>query len=159
MSDLVNVEKFKEKASLLLEGFATKGLRPYGRKVGVPITTKLKKEEMILEIIAVLCGEKAPEFTSRGAPRKNQFIPPELIATMDELIRVYLRGEAPTQPTIPTPVEEEKKETEKPYYTITVHKGNGEKVMSLGTSLDFQIILSNQPPITKQNVEKETSEN
>lgn len=157
MSDFVDVEKFKEEAISFLKTFGLEVLRPYGRKVGLRVATRLKKEEVILQTIAVLCGEKSTDFTNRGAPRKNEYIPPKLIAGMDELIRRYLHGETP-MPT-PTPaVQEEKKETEKPYYTITVQKGNGEKVMSLGTSLDFQIILSNQPPITSTDITKETSE-
>ena len=159
MNDWKNIEKFKEEAFLFLKQFGIRGLQPYGRKVGLRVATKLKKEEAILETIAVLCGEQKPDFTNRGAPRKNEYIPHELIACMEELIRVYLRGEAPTQPTLPTPVEEEKKEVEKPYYTITVQKGNGEKVMSLGTSLDFQIVLSNQKPITSTDMTKKGREN
>ena len=160
MSDRVNVGKFKEEANELLERFALGEVRTYGRKVGLRAATKLKKKEAILQTIAVLCGEQKPDFTNRGAPRKNEYIPPKLIAGMDELIRLYLRGEAPTPPTTPVPpVEEEKKETEKPYYTITVQKGNGEKVMSLGTSLEFQIVLSNQKPITSTELTTENREN
>ena len=157
MSDFVNVEKFKEEASLFLKNFSLGELRTYGREVGLRAATRLKKEEVILQTIAVLCGEKSTAFTNRGAPRKNEYIPPKLIAGMDELIRLYLRGETP-MPTPAPAVQEERKEAEKPYYTITVQKGNGEKVMSLGTSLDFQIILSNQPPIISTDITKETSE-
>lgn len=160
MSDWVEVEKFKAEASLCLKNFSLEELRAYGRKVGLRAATKLKKKEVILQTIAVLCGEQEPDRTKRGAPRKNEYIPPKLIAGMDELISVYLYGETPTEKYEPTPtttVEEEKKEAEKPYYTITVRKGNGEKVMSLGTSLDFQIILSNQKPITSTDITKETS--
>ena len=159
MSDRVNVGKFKEEANELLERFAWGEVRTYGRKVGLRAATKLKKKEAILQTIAVLCGEQKPDFTNRGAPRKNEYIPPKLIAGMDELIRLYLRGEAPTPLTAPASVEEEKKETEKPYYTITVQKGNGEKVMSLGTSLEFQIVLSNQKPITSIELTTENREN
>ncbi len=159
MSDRVNVEKFKEEANEHLKGFALGEVRTYGRKVGLRAATKLKKKDVILQTIAVLCGEQKPDFTNRGAPRKNEYIPPKLIAGMDELIRLYLRGEAPTPLTAPASVEEEKKETEKPYYTITVQKGNGEKVMSLGTSLEFQIVLSNQKPITSTELTTENREN
>ena len=159
MSDRVNVEKFKEEAIVFLKTFGLEVLRPYGRKVGLRVATKLKKKEVILQTIAVLCGEQKPDFTNRGAPRKNEYIPPELIAGMEELIRLYLHGEAPTLPTAHAPVQEEKKEAEKPYYTITVQKGNGEKVMSLETSLEFQIVLSNQKPITSTELTTETSEN
>lgn len=157
MSDFVNVEKFKEEASLHLETFGLGELRTYGRKVGLRAATKLKKEEVILQTLAVLCGEQKPDWTKQGAPRKNEYIPPALTAGMDKLISVYLYGEAPTEKYEPTPtptVEEEKKEAEKPYYTITVRNGNGEKVMSLGTSLDFQIVLSNQKPITSAKIAK-----
>ena len=125
--------------------------------MGLRAATTLKLQEVILQIIAVLCGEQKPDPTRRGAPRKNEFIPPELIAGMDELIRVYLRGEAP-MPT-PTPiVKEEKRQAEKPYYKITVQKGNGEEVLSLGTNLDFQIILSNQKNITSVDMAERTDE-
>ena len=159
MNDCINKEKFKEEASLFLKTFGVEGLRPYGRKVGLRVATKLRKKEIILQTIAVLCGEQKTDFTNRGAPRKNEYIPPKLIAGMDELIKVYLHGEAPT-PQASTPVvEEEKKEAEKPYYMITIQTRNGEKVMSLGTNLDFQFILSNQKPITSKDITKETSEN
>ncbi|MBO5240662.1 MAG: hypothetical protein J6B56_04485 [Clostridia bacterium] len=158
MTDWVNVEKFKEEAFLFLNKFGLNGLRSYGRKVGLRAATKLKKKEVILQTIAVLCGEEKTAFTNRGAPRKNESIPPELIAGMDELIGRYLYGEVP-MPTPAPVVQEEKKEVEKPYYTITVQKGNGEKVMSLGTSLDFQILISNQKSITSAELTTETSEN
>ena len=157
MSDWVNVEKFKEEATAHLEQFGLAGLHAYGRKVGLRAATRLKKKEVILETIAVLCREQKPDRTAQGAPRKNEFIPPELIAGMDELIRVYLPNETPMQSTIPTPVEEKEK-TDKPYYKITVQKGNGETVLSLGTSLDFQIMLSNQKTITSFDRTKETDE-
>ena len=160
MNVWVDVEKFKEEANELLERFALGEVRTYGRKVGLRAATKLKKKEAILQTIAVLCGEQKPDFTNRGAPRKNEYIPPKLIAGMDELIRLYLRREAPTPPTPPVPsVEEEKRDAETPYYTITVQKGNGEKVMSLGTSLEFQIVLSNQKPITSTELTTENREN
>ena len=161
----VDVEKFKEEATAYLGQFGLAGLHAYGRKVGLRAATTLKMQEVILQIIAVLCGEQKPDPTRRGAPRKNDFIPPELIAGMDELIRVYLRGEAPILPpeSTPTPapapvVKEEEQESEKPYYTITVRKANGETVLSLGTNLDFQIILSNQKPIASADMAKETDE-
>lgn len=157
MSDWVNVKEFKEKATAHLEQFGLAGLHAYGRKVGLRAATTLKLQEVILQIIAVLCGEQKPDPTRRGAPRKNEFIPPELIAGMDELIRVYLPNETP-MPT-PTPiVKEEKQGTEEPYYKITVQKGNGETVLSLGTSLDFQIVLSNQKTITSFDMAERTDE-
>ena len=166
MSDWANVKKFKEEATAHLEQFGLAGLHAYGRKVGLRAATRLKKKEVILETIAVLCGEQKPDRTVQGAPRKNEFIPPELIAGMDELIRVYLRGEAPMPTPMPTPtptpalapVVKEEQEAEKPYYKITVQKGNGEEVLSLETSLDFQIILSNQKPIASADMAKETDE-
>ena len=163
-SDMVwtDVEKFKEEAFLFLKQFGIRGLQSYGRKVGLRVSTKLKKKEAILETIAVLCGEQKPDFTNRGAPRKNEYIPPELIAGMEKLISLYLYGEALAENCEPTPIltpVEEKAGDKKPYYTITVKKENGETVMSLGTSLDFQIILCNQKPITSEKIAKETSEN
>ena len=158
MNDWVNVAKFKERAALYMQLYSITVLRTYGRKIGVPNATTLKLEELIREIIAVLCGEKKPKFTRVGAPRKNEFIPPELIVGIDELVKVYLRDEASTLPTSPTPVAQEEKESEKPYYTITVQNRNGEKVMSLGTSLDFQILISNQRPIARQDVAQELDE-
>ena len=158
MSDFVNVEKFKEEASLFLKNFSLGELRTYGREVGLRAATRLKKEEVILQTLAVLCGEQKPDPTKRGAPRKNEYIPSKLIAGMDELIRLYLHGETP-MPTPAPAVQEEKKEAEKPYYTITVQKENGEKVMSLGTSLNFQILLSNQKSFTSADMTQKKSEN
>ena len=161
MAEFVNVEKFKEEANVHLKKFAFGELRTYGRKVGLRAATTLKKKEVILQTLAVLCGEQKPDPTKRGAPRKNEYIPPDLIAGMDELIRVYLHGEPPISTSTPTPVvQEEKKDVEeKAYYTITVRKENGEEVMSLGTSLNFQILLSNQKSFTSANMAQEKSEN
>ncbi len=162
MNDWVNVEKFKEEAILFLKTFGLEVLRPYGRKVGLRVATKLKKKDVILQTIAVLCSEQEIDRTNRGAPRKNEYIPPELIAGMDKLISLYLYGEVLAgnceQTSISTPIEEKAGE-QKPYYTIIVKKENGETVMSLGTCLDFQIVLSNQKPITSTELTKETSEN
>ena len=122
------------------------------------VATMLKKNELIKQTIAVCCGEQAPDFTSRGAPRKNDFVPPELIEKMEELMGFYLRGETPESVPAPMPAVEEKKKEEKPYYKITVQTREGVEVMSLGTSLDFQIVLSNQRPITRQDVAQELDE-
>ena len=53
----VNVEKFKREAGLCLQKFGLQALRSYARKVGLPIATKLNKEEMILQTIAVICDK------------------------------------------------------------------------------------------------------
>ena len=153
MSGWLNVEQFKKEATLQMQKYSLASLWAYGRKVGLRVATRMKKDEVIKQTIAVLCGERAPDFTLRGAPRKNDFVPPELIGTMEELMRVYLRGETPATTTFPA-VKDEKKE-EKPYYKITVQTREGVEVMSVGTSLDFQIVLSNQKAITRQDTAKE----
>ena len=156
MSGWLNVEQFKREAENYLKRFGVKTLHAYGRSKGLRIATMLKKDELIKQTIAICCGEQAPDFTARGAPRKNDFVPPELIGTMEELVRVYLRGETPATTTFPA-VKDEKKE-EKPYYKITVQTREGVEVMSVGTSLDFQIVLSNQKAITRQDTAKELDE-
>ena len=75
---------------------------------------------------------------------------------MEELMEIYLCGETPTPK--PLPVVENKKEEEKPYYKITMQTREGEEVMCIGTSLDFQIVLSNQKTITRQVRAKDLDE-
>ena len=154
----VNVEKFKREAGLCLQKFGLQALRSYARKVGLPIATKLNKEEMILQTIAVICGERTPAFTKRGAPRKNEFVPPELMAEMDELVKVYLRGEEPSRLAEQEERKTEREEEKPPYYTIIVQNEKGERVACFGTNLDFQIVISNQRTITSADVRDGTSE-
>ena len=46
MREFVNVEKFKERATLYMKGCSLPILWVYGRKVGLRVATKMKKEEV-----------------------------------------------------------------------------------------------------------------
>ncbi len=60
-------------------------LRSYGRNVGVDSPTKKKKEILIEEIVSVLTGDLKPVWTNLGAPVKNDYVPPEILETVDKL--------------------------------------------------------------------------
>ena len=147
---VADVKGFKEKAREFMPQHSLELLRIYGRREGLRAATRLKKTELIEQTIAVICGEQKPDRTARGAPRKNEYIPSDFLEYMNELKNVYLCGEVPAE----QPCDFERKDVfEKPFYTITVRAENGKEVASFGTRLDFQIIISNQQPITKMDLQ------
>ena len=160
--DWFNVDEFKRLATAYLGDASLEMLRTYGRKVGLRAATKLKKQALIQETIAVLCGEKKPDRTVAGAPRKNEFLPPEFIVGMETLKKEYLGIDEWGEQSDNSGEEEvvdgrvkEKKVDKKPYYIITVSDEKGEEVARFGTRLDFQISISNQPPIIRGKLTEE----
>ena len=139
-----DVKGFKENAGAFMENYSINLLRIYGRREGLRDATRMNKDKLISETIAVICGEKQPDRTRRGAPRKNEFIPLDFLESMEQLKRKYLFGE---EPKIAQP-DCEKEADERPFYTITVNDEQGRQVACFGTRLDFQIIISNQQTIT-----------
>ncbi len=59
--------EFEEACKAYLFPLSITDLRVYGRYLGLPAPTKLKKAELICEIIQVLCGEKTAVRTNKGA--------------------------------------------------------------------------------------------
>ncbi len=90
----INVEQFKLACSqYLIANVDISGLRAYGRHVGVPEPTKLKKQPLVEKIVAILSGEVAPEARSkRGAPLKNDYVAPSILETIDKLRVQYLQN-------------------------------------------------------------------
>ena len=87
--------QFKKFCGAYLQEQTTQILRTYGRKIGLQYPTKLKKAPLIEEIIAVLCGEKSAHRVSQGAPARNDYLPDEFLAHMDELLDGYFTGVFP----------------------------------------------------------------
>lgn len=74
------------------EYLATRGLvelRNYGRFLNLSRPTALNKSELIEEICEVLCGEKEPKRTKRGAPIKNKYFSGEIKTAIDEIATKY----------------------------------------------------------------------
>jgi len=78
---------FKELCFEYLIQLSLVDLRAYGRFLKLPRPTYLKKEELINEILSVLCGEKNPTRTQRGAPIKNNWFSTEIPSVIEKLKR------------------------------------------------------------------------
>ena len=59
---------FKELCQSSLKSFGVSDLRCFGRYLQLERPTDMKKDLLIDEILAVLCGEIQPTRTNRGAP-------------------------------------------------------------------------------------------
>lgn len=83
-----NAFKWSAKAFLTRQGLGA--LRAYGRGVGVAEPTKKTKERLIDEIVAILLGELTPTMRSkRGAPVKEDFVDPKILASIADLKDQY----------------------------------------------------------------------
>ena len=114
---------FKELCAIYLMGFSLTDLRGYGRYLNLQRPTAYKKEQLVEEITAVLCGERTQTRTKRGAPIKNHYFPQEILYEIESLRQVYLEKneanarekEPPAQPalqltiTVETLTEEQKR--------------------------------------------------
>lgn len=91
--------KFKEECvrCLSLEGLYY--LRSYGRFLGLQYPTRLKKAELIRQIVGVLSGELAQERNNRGAPIKNDYISIEILDGIERIKNKYY-------PSVDKPQEE-----------------------------------------------------
>ena len=76
---------FKEKCTKYLMQRSIHDLRGYGRFLNLQKPTCLKKENLIEEIIAVLCNEEKPTRKKVGAPVKNSFTPNEIIEQVEDI--------------------------------------------------------------------------
>ena len=78
---------FKELCAEYLNRQSLFDLRGYGRFLNLPRPTDLKKTELIGEILSVLCGEKNPQRTKRGAPIKNNHLNADILKNIEEIKR------------------------------------------------------------------------
>lgn len=77
--------KFQELCAQYLNQQGLAELRAYGRFLHLPKPTRLKKAELIKEIVGVLCGEQTPKRTNRGAPIKNNYFNKAIVSTIEEI--------------------------------------------------------------------------
>lgn len=98
-----NVLEFKYACTGVLNGWGMNALRAYGRFIGVRSPTKLKKSELIEQLIGVLCGEIVQKKTKRGAPVKNDFVAQENIDEINALKKKYLGTETALRAANPAP--------------------------------------------------------
>ena len=88
--------KFKEMAKAYLCTRSIGDLRIYGREIGAFRPTDCKKAILIDQIVGILAEEIEPiERNRRGAPIKNDVVPPEIPARIRELYQKYVLGEEP----------------------------------------------------------------
>ena len=79
-------KKFFEEACIeYLMSLSLNDLRAYGRSLGLPTPTQLKKIELIKEILQVVGGGKEYTRTKRGAPIKNDYFPKEIPLTLEKI--------------------------------------------------------------------------
>ncbi len=85
------VKEFKIACANYLRTVSLNDLRAYARMLNFTDPTKLKKGDLLQSIVAVSAGEMIPAGrNNRGAPVKNNYVPPKLIETVENLKRRYL---------------------------------------------------------------------
>lgn len=83
-------EQFKRDCRLYFKDVILGELRSYGREVGVESPTKLKKSELIEEILAILTKEKEPvPRSNKGAPVLAKGVDARVLERVDALRRYY----------------------------------------------------------------------
>lgn len=83
--DRDETKHFKEQCALYLTQLSLTDLRTYGRFLNLTAPTRLKKSILIDEIISVLCGEKSPTRTKRGAPIKSKLFQADIPLKIEEI--------------------------------------------------------------------------
>ena len=85
------IKEFKTECANYLQTVSLNDLRAYARMLNFTDPTKFKKGDLLQSIVAVLAGEMIPAGrNNRGAPIKNNYVPPKLIQTVENLKRRYL---------------------------------------------------------------------
>lgn len=80
--------------------------RAYARSIGVEKPTEKLKLQLIEDIVGVLSGRISPiEISTRGAPVKNNYVPPHISAKMDEIKLIYATMLEKENPIAYTPVQ------------------------------------------------------
>ena len=126
-----NVAEFKLACREELKKWGITALRTYGRNIGMRCPTKLKKEELIKQIIGVLCGEIVQVQTKQGAPVKDHYIDEKSVERIELIKRKYLKGEAPLGVEPIVIHENEIPPKEKPSTaTVVLRDGDGNKILS-----------------------------
>ena len=91
------INEYKERCRVFLNTCGIASLRVYGQTVGVPRSTALKKEALIEEIIAIICGEKQPKTRTVGAPLKNTHTTLDIVDQLVQLENDYKAEKAELQ--------------------------------------------------------------
>ena len=88
------IKEFKIACANYLQTVSLNDLRAYARMLNFTDPTKLKKGDLLQSIVAASAGEIVPAGrNNRGAPVKNNYVPPQLIETVENLKRRYLYNE------------------------------------------------------------------
>ncbi len=80
------MKSFQNACRAYLSSLGIGDLRNYGREIGVARPTAKKKEELVEEIIAILCGLQVPiPVSKQGAPVKNDRVDERIVAHLSKL--------------------------------------------------------------------------
>ena len=89
--DANQLKKCQDALYAYLDTKSLNHLRAYGREVGVDVPCGRKKDDLIWQIVKILTGEIAPiDISSRGAPVKNDYFPPEMVAGTQDILKRYM---------------------------------------------------------------------
>lgn len=78
--------EWKKEVTTYLNKIGVVSMRTLGRYLGLPKSTMRSKEDLTASILALLSGERKPEERSkRGAPVKETFVDPVILANLEEL--------------------------------------------------------------------------
>ena len=94
-----NLLAFRVSCENYLSELSLNALRSYGIFLRLKAPTAMKKAELVKEIVAVLCGELVPKRSALGAPVKNVYVDPVIIATIEKFEREFLNGETLVPPS------------------------------------------------------------
>ena len=88
------LNEFKIACKNYLQTVSLNDLRAYARMLNFTDPTKLNKGDLLQSIVAASAGEIVPAGrNNRGAPVKNNYVPPKLIETVENLKSRYLYKE------------------------------------------------------------------
>lgn len=142
-----DINAFKNTCADCLLKAGLNDLRGYGRLIGMRAATKLKKTDLIKEIIGVICGEIAPNPTKRGAPVKNTLIDPKLIEEIERLKREYLSANHYEE--VEQAAESDAPKSELKEKRIVIKDTTGKSVSFCGKALNFQIVIGGSIELIK----------
>ena len=130
-----NVAEFKLACKEELKKWGITALRTYGRNIGMRCPTKLKKVELIKQIIGVLCGEIVQVQTKQGAPVKNDYIDEKNVEKIERIKRKYLKEEALDVAPIVIHENEISPKEKTSTATVVLRDGDGKKMVSFSFEL------------------------
>ena len=143
-----DINAFKNACADCLLKAGLNDLRSYGRLIGMRAATKLKKTDLIKEIIGVICGEITPNPTKRGAPVKNAHVEPKLIEDIECLKREYLS--ANDYEEVKQASESDATKSQLKEKRIVIKDTTGKSVSFCGKALNFQILIGGSYRIDKR---------